>query len=161
VHRGELSLIAPASPEAAKPTAVEINGVNEPLGTITTKAEHLLIGAHVTKFRSGAVGSAANEPMPTVTGNSYIKQPGGAPPLGVVSAFLAKHYGGQETAGAELTLAFSTITARDHHALVTSHVLNLKGSDRRTHLAAVRAFLIKFCRRRGVCVRSDAHCHGR
>lgn len=136
-----------------------VQDVRSPLTTITTKAEHLLVGAHLTKFRGGATGSALDEPMPTVTANSYIKRPGGAPPLGVVSAFLAKHYGGHETPGSELTLPFDTITARDHHALVAAHVLNLKGSDRRmramdepapavcaggTHIAEVRAFLIKY-----------------
>lgn len=136
-----------------------VQDVRAPLTTITTKAEHLLIGAHVTKFRGGATGSPIDQPMPTVTANSYIKRPGGSPPLGVVSAFLAKHYGGNETPGSELPLPFDTITARDHHALVAAHVLNLKGSDRRmramdepapavcaggTHIAEVRAFLIKY-----------------
>ena len=135
------------------------NSVDEGLTTVTTKAEHLLVGAHLTKFRGGATGSDLREPMPTATANSYIKRPGGAPPMGVVSAFLAKHYGGNETPGSTLFEAFDTITARDHHALVAAHVLNLKGSDRRaraadepvpaicaggTHVAEVRAFLIKY-----------------
>lgn len=135
------------------------NGVDEPLTTVTTKAEHLLIGAHVTKFRGGAIGSAADEPMPTVTANSFVKRPGGAPPLGVVSAFLAKHYGGNDGPGVPVDRPISTITTQDHHHLVAAHILNLKGSDRRDrqmdlplptvtgqgfHIAEVRAFLIKY-----------------
>lgn len=136
-----------------------VNGVDEPLSTITTKAEHLLIGAHITKFRGGATGSAADKPMPTVTANSFIKRPGGAPPLGVVSAFLAKHYGGHEGPGWPVDKPISTVTTQDHHHLVAAHLLNLKGSDRRArqmdlpmftvtsqgnHIAEVRAFLVKY-----------------
>lgn len=38
----------------------------------------------VVKFQTGATGSSIDEPLPTVTANSYIKRPGGAAPLGVV-----------------------------------------------------------------------------
>jgi DNA (cytosine-5)-methyltransferase 1 len=160
-HRGELSLIAPAIARIGQTGGggKYVNGVDEPLTTITTKAEHLLIGAHITKFRGGAVGSAADQPMPTVTANSFIKRPGGAPPLGVVAAFLAKHYGGHEGPGWSVAKPISTVTTQDHHHLVAAHLLNLKGSDRRMrqldlplptvtsggyHLAEVRAFLIKY-----------------
>ena len=134
-------------------------GVDEPLTTITSKAEHLLVGAHITKFRGGAGGSAADQPMPTVTANSFIKRPGGAPPLGVVAAFLAKHYGGHETPGTACDRPISTLTTQDHHHLVSAHLLSLKGSERRArpvdapvpavtaqgwHVAEVRAFLVKY-----------------
>lgn len=135
------------------------NGIEEPLTTITTKGEHLLVAPHITKFRGGAIGSAADKPMPTVTANSFIKRPGGAPPLGVVAAFLAKHYGGHETPGWPLDRPISTLTTQDHHHVVAAHLLSLKGSDRRAgpadapspsitaqggHVAEVRAFLLKY-----------------
>lgn len=47
-----------------------------------------LVAAHLTKFRNGAVGVDMADPMPAATANSYIKRPGGAPPMGVVTAFL-------------------------------------------------------------------------
>jgi DNA (cytosine-5)-methyltransferase 1 len=40
---------------------------------------------------------------------------------GLVCAFLAKHYGGKGSPGADLRLPLSTITTVDHHALVTVH----------------------------------------
>lgn len=80
----------------------------------------------------------------------------------LVAAFLAKHYGGHETPGAPLEAPISTITARDHHALVTSHLVKLMGSCRDgqatteplptiraqgNHVGEVRAFLTKYYRR--------------
>jgi len=77
----------------------------------------------------------------------------------VVSAFLAKHYGGHESSGAALDKPTSTITTQDHHHLVTSNLVKLRGTSRDgqrtdeplhtisaggTHHAEVRAFLIKY-----------------
>ncbi|KVQ85539.1 DNA methyltransferase [Burkholderia multivorans] len=76
-----------------------------------------------------------------------------------VTAFLAKHYGGHESPGAALGTPTSTITTQDHHALVTSNLVKLRGTSRDgqrtdeplhtisaggTHHAEVRAFLIKY-----------------
>lgn len=55
----------------------------------------------------------------------------------LVSAFLAKHYGGNEGPGQSLQLPLSTITCRDHHALVTA---SLEGERR----DEVRAFLTQY-----------------
>src|SRR5690606_1140557 len=50
----------------------------------------------------------------------------------LVAAFLAKHYGGNYTGpGHDLRGQTGTVTTVDHHALVTAHMLNMKGSDRR------------------------------
>lgn len=46
---------------------------------------------HITKFRSGSVGSAGDTPMPTVTANGEPARPAGACPLGLVGAILAPH----------------------------------------------------------------------
>lgn len=81
----------------------------------------------------------------------------------LVAAFLAKHNGGHEATGQRLERPTDTVTTRDQKALVTSHLLKLRGGlfdhdvtaqDMRepaptltaggTHLAEVRAFLIKF-----------------
>lgn len=173
--------------------------VTEPFRTITTasRGEQALVVPHITKFRGGSTGHGADEPMHTVTANSFQKRPGGATPLGMVgaflkprygerpgqepralpiegpmptvvptgnggdlvTAFLAKHYGGHETPGASMARPFDTITSKDHHAMVAAHLLNLKGSDRRAapadapaptitgggmHVAEVRAFLLKY-----------------
>ena len=77
----------------------------------------------------------------------------------LVAAFLARHYGGHENDGAPPTLPFHTITAQDHHALATAHIVKLKGTCKDgqaadvplhtiqasgTHYGLVRAFLMKY-----------------
>ncbi|WP_185983011.1 DNA cytosine methyltransferase [Aureimonas mangrovi] len=39
---------------------------------------------YIVKFQTGATGHAIDEPLATVTANSFVKRPGGAAPLGVV-----------------------------------------------------------------------------
>lgn len=73
---------------------------NEPLRTITTAkgGELAAVVPHITKFRTGAIGHAADEPLHTVTANSFVKRPGGSAPLGVVAAHLI-HRGNGEREG--------------------------------------------------------------
>lgn len=75
----------------------------------------------------------------------------------LVAAFLAKHYGG--VVGSRMDDSIGTVTSVDHHSLVTSHLIHLKGTckdgvpvDRPmptiqaegTHIGEVRAFLIAY-----------------
>lgn len=75
----------------------------------------------------------------------------------LVAAFLAKHYGGNETPGWPLEKPISTLTTQDHHHLVTSHLVKLRnnciGQDLLEpihtlttggHMGEVRAFLLKY-----------------
>lgn len=95
--------------------------------------------------------NAIGEPLRTVT--AWPK--GGT--FALVSAFLAKHYGG--VVGADLRQPLPTITATDHNAPVAVSLVNLKGSERGgrdprdpmpticaggTHAAAVAAFLAPY-----------------
>jgi DNA (cytosine-5)-methyltransferase 1 len=127
--------------------------IDKPLPTLTTKAEHCLA-------------------VPTLVQTGYGERQGQAPrsldihqPLGtvvsgqkhaLVAAFLAKHYTG--VVGSELTRSIDTITAKDHHSLVTSSLVKLRGtssaasceeplhtiSAQGLHHAEVRAFLVKY-----------------
>lgn len=84
--------------DAAKPFIVPIThvgdertyAIDDALRTITTasRGEQALIAPHLTKFRENSVGASLDEPVPTVTANSYIKRPGGAAPIGVVAPHL-------------------------------------------------------------------------
>jgi DNA (cytosine-5)-methyltransferase 1 len=65
------------------------HGPEEPFPTVTQSGDSALVVPHITKFRNGAIGHGADEPLATVTANSFIKRPGGAAPLGVVEAELA------------------------------------------------------------------------
>ena len=95
--------------------------------------------------------NAADAPMPVITPDNNTGR--------LVTAFLAKHFGGNETPGWPLYKPVSTVTAQDHHALVTSNLVKLYGTTRHgqdvrepmptvtgqgNHIAEVRAFLIKF-----------------
>lgn len=129
----------------------------QPLTTITAEARHAVVA-------------------PTLVQAGYGEAPGQAPraldlhkPLGtvvaqgrkhaLVSAFLAKHYGGNyEGAGISLTDPTSTVTTSDHHALVSSNLVKLRGectgsatdspiptvTASGTHIGEVRAFLVKY-----------------
>jgi DNA (cytosine-5)-methyltransferase 1 len=110
-----------------------VHGIDAPLPTITCAkgGEFALVTPHVTVFRGGATGSAADEPLPTVTANSYIKRPGGAAPLGLVTAFLAKHFGGNYTGpGASLEHPLPTVTSTDHNALVKAFLIKYYGNEK-------------------------------
>jgi DNA (cytosine-5)-methyltransferase 1 len=83
---------------------------------------------------------------PTLIEIGYGERPGQAPrapgldrPIGtivagggkhaLVSAFLAKHFGGNYTGpGAAMDAPVHTITTTDHHALVTSNLIKLRGT---------------------------------
>lgn len=96
--------------------------LDQPLRTQTTENRFALVAPVITKFRTNDRGSSIETPLPTVTANSFIKRPGGAAPIGVVAAFLAKHYGGNETPGWPLDKPISTLTTVDHHAVVMAHI---------------------------------------
>lgn len=72
------------------------HSIGEPLRTITAanRGELALIAPHVTKFRANSDGHRADEPMHTVTANSFKKRPGGAAPLGLVTAYIGRQFGG-------------------------------------------------------------------
>lgn len=94
---------------------------------------------------------APDVPLPTI-----VPTANGAT---LCAGFLAKHFGGNETPGWPLDKSISTLTAKDHHALVTSHLMKYKGTSKDgqpvdeplhtvqaggLHYAEVRAFLLKY-----------------
>lgn len=82
----------------------------EPLSTVTAahRGELAIIAPHITKFREGATGHHADEPLHTVTANSYIKRPGGSAPLGLVSATVAPIIGGTAFKNTRAARVFET-----------------------------------------------------
>jgi DNA (cytosine-5)-methyltransferase 1 len=94
----------------------------------------------------------ADEPLRTIC--AQVK--GGH--FALVAAFLARHYGGHENDGHPVSRPISTITTQDHHHLVASHVVKLRGdnigqpadqplqtvSAQGSHFGEVRAFLLKY-----------------
>lgn len=137
---------------------------DEPLSTVVTKAEHLLLAPHLTKFYGTAAGSPLNEPTPTVTATGQhlglvsahlihhrgesvgrgLDEPAptvtatGQGHLGLVSAWLAKHYTG--ATGSSLYESMSTITAIDHNSLCEVRLSQTETAGARQ----VAAFLVKY-----------------
>ena len=97
-------------------------GLDAPLGTLTQVLGFALVAPHITKFRANSVGHGIDEPLHTITACSVgeSKHMGGAAPLGLVSAFLAKHYGG--VVGCPLEQPIGTVTGIDHHSIVACHL---------------------------------------
>lgn len=111
---------------------------DRPLTTITTEARHALV---VPSLIQAGYGEREGQAPRTLD----IEKPLGTIVAGgrkhaLVAAFLAKHFGGHESPGTQLSLPLSTITTQDHHALVAVP-LAVDAQDRR---AEVRAFLIKY-----------------
>lgn len=99
-----------------------VHSIDEPFRTVTGAHRGELALVSPTLIQTGwgeREGQAPrcldlHQPLGTImaTGNKHA----------LVAAFLAKHYGGHENDGAPLYDPFDTITARDHHALITAHV---------------------------------------
>lgn len=125
----------------------------KPLTTVTSKAEHLLVAPVIARQFGNSIGHAADEPNGTIT-------VGGGGKSQLCTAFLAKHFGGNYTgAGAAMDAPAHTVTTTDHHALVTSNLIKLRGTCKDgqpvtkpaptitaggLHIGEVRAFLLKY-----------------
>lgn len=157
---GGYGIVAPVLTECANASTQRSFCAAEPLRTqcAEVKGDHFALAAA------------------TLVQTGYGERPGQAPrapgldkPLGtamaggvkhaLVSAFLAKHYGGNyDGPGVGLPEPASTITTTDHHALVASHMVKLRGectgsaasdpvptiSAQGNHIGEVRAFLVKY-----------------
>lgn len=138
---------------SGKPTSVE-----QPMGAQTTENHKAIAAATLIQTGYGEREGQAprvpglDKPLGTVVAGGSKHAP--------VTAFLAKHFGGNyEGPGADLKDPTPTVTATDHNALVTSNILKLKGTSQdgqRTdeplhtvqagglHYGEVRAFLIAY-----------------
>ncbi|CNI36693.1 putative cytosine-specific modification methylase [Yersinia frederiksenii] len=127
--------------------------MGKPLGTVTAGGNKFAVVAPIIARQFGnSVGHAIDEPNGTVTA-------GGGGKSRLVSAFLAKHFGGNYTGpGAALGQPAHTVTTVDHHALVTSNLIKMRGTNTGqkvteplqtvtaggNHFGEVRAFLLKY-----------------
>ncbi len=124
----------------------------KPLTTVTSKAEHLLVAPVITRQFGNSVGHGVDEPNGTITA-------GGGGKSQLVATFLAKHFGGNYAGpGADLAEPAHTVTTVDHHALVTSNLIKMRGTNigqevtaplqtvtaGGNHFGEVRAFLLKY-----------------
>lgn len=154
-RRGEMALIAPTLVGVGgRAGQSRPRGADEPTATTTAKADTALVTAflaqHNTERRGASkAGRAATEPMATVTATGAQTQ--------AVAVHLERTF--SKSAGAGIDEPAPTVTAKAHDALVTSHLVKLKGTCRHgqpvtdpmptiqaggQHVGEVRAFLIKY-----------------
>jgi len=120
-----------------------VNSADDPLTTVTSKAEHLLVTAFLAKHFGGATGVSIDTPLPTTTARgtqnqivtSHLAklegtntgQPvteslqticSGGFHYGEIRAFLIKYYGNEQS-GIELRDPMHTVTSKDRLGLVT------------------------------------------
>jgi len=92
-NRGEKAIVVPSFVGCGGRAGQSApRGGDEPTGTMTAKADGCVVAAHLTKFQTGSTGSGLDDPVPTITANSYIKRPGGAAPIGIVAPYLVPRY---------------------------------------------------------------------
>jgi DNA (cytosine-5)-methyltransferase 1 len=75
----------------------------------------------IVKFQTGSTGSAIDEPLPTVTANSYVKRPGGSAPLGVLLPSIVRtdmHEGAARNGVNSIDEPLRTQTTAGSHAVV-------------------------------------------
>ncbi|UUE38285.1 DNA cytosine methyltransferase [Pectobacterium aroidearum] len=96
----------------------------DPLTTVVSKAEHLLVAPVIARQFGNSVGHGADEPNGTITA-------GGGGKSQLVSAFLAKHYGGNYTGpGVGMDEPVHSVTTVDHHAVVAANLLTIGYGER-------------------------------
>jgi DNA (cytosine-5)-methyltransferase 1 len=118
------------------------NAASKPLPTITTAnggefaAVDVTIAPHITKFRTGSIGSPMAKEMPTVTANGEPERPAGATPLGLVGATLAtlahgeRRRGEQPRSGSLGVPLSTTHSGGGNHAAVTAFLSSFYTSDK-------------------------------
>ena len=96
----------------------------KPYPTTTAKADACLVSAFLHKYRKNSVGASMEDPVPTVTANSFIKRPGGAPPISVATAFLSHFYTSNTNGGrGDPEQPAKAVTAEgQHHSVVCAHM---------------------------------------
>jgi DNA (cytosine-5)-methyltransferase 1 len=102
--------------------------LDEPFGVVTAGGiSHSLVAPSITRFNSGATGSAMDEPLSTITANSFIKRPGGAAPVGMIAPVLT--YAQQGGGSRSVEDPHHTICAsnKDQNAVIVPHLTAFYG----------------------------------
>ena len=86
----------------------KVRGADEPLSTVTSKAEHCVVAAFLAKHYGGVVGHGLQQPIGTVTTVDHHS---------LVQAFLTAYYGSDQDT--PLTDPLHTVTTKPRFGLVT------------------------------------------
>ena len=95
--------------------------LDKPAHTILKQSRACLVTPVIARQFGASIGHRADEPSATITA-------GGGGKSQLVSAFLAKHYGGNYTGpGVSLDEPAHSVTTVDHHALISAQVVGVGG----------------------------------
>ncbi|MBW9332489.1 DNA cytosine methyltransferase [Herbaspirillum sp. RU 5E] len=149
--------LAPFITEHANASTQRNMPADEPLRTLCAEVKGGHFAAVAATLVQTGYGERAGQ-APRVPG---IDKPLGTVVAGggkhaLVSAMLAKHYGG--VVGTGVDVPFGTVTTSDHHSVVTSHLVKLRNNQfgqtveepmptltaGGAHVGEVRAFLVKY-----------------
>lgn len=128
--------------------------IEQPLTTITTKAEHLLVAPVIARQFGQSTGHKAEEPLGTITSGGMGKSQ-------LVTAFLAQYHSetaSHEARGQMLDRPILTLDTSNRYALVTSNLVKMRGTNigqpvtdplqtitaGGNHFGEVRAFLMAY-----------------
>jgi DNA (cytosine-5)-methyltransferase 1 len=153
-HGNHHALVTPFLTEHANASTLRNFSAGEPLRTqcAEVKGGHFALVSPVIVGCGGRMGQSPerslDRPMQTITSKGDAC---------LVSAMVARHYGGHENDGHPLDQSLSTVTAKDHHALVAASLMKYYGTDQDPRLdgplgtvttkdrfAMVQAFLLRF-----------------
>lgn len=139
--------------EGQAPRALDLQ---QPLGTIVAGGvKHAVAAPHLVKFRGDSIGTAATEPVPTITSGAGAARPAGAAhALGVSAAFMvqAAHGEGRPNGpkrwgigSKDARSPIGTVTASGNggHALAEAELAQLS-PDQEAGALRVAAFLVKY-----------------
>lgn len=124
------ALVSAFLTEHANASNQRVMSADEPLRTVCAqvKGGHFsMVAAHITKFRTGATGSAIQDPVPTITAGPK-ENPAGCPhALGIVTAHIQRDMGQSVGHAADAPLGTVMAGGGGKSALVTAHIESLYG----------------------------------
>ncbi|MFM2278172.1 MAG: hypothetical protein RLZZ444_403 [Pseudomonadota bacterium] len=104
-----------------------------PFNTITgaQRGEKAVVVPSISRFNSGATGSAIDQPLPTITANSYVMRPGGAAPLGLLAPMISYAQQGGNNRPADEPMHTITASAKDQNQVLAAFVAQNNNDSRR------------------------------
>ncbi|WP_099484456.1 DNA cytosine methyltransferase [Stenotrophomonas maltophilia] len=137
VKGGHFSVVSPTlvqtgygEREGQAPRALDLQ---QPLGTIVAGGvKHAVAAPHLVKFRGDSIGTAATEPVPTITSGAGAARPAGAAhALGVAAASLVTLR--RNMVGADARTPLTTVAAQaEHHAVSSAFMVQAAHGEGRT-----------------------------
>ncbi|MCA0401331.1 MAG: DNA cytosine methyltransferase [Proteobacteria bacterium] len=90
-----------------------------PYHTVCTKPDTVIVTPYMAVNRFDATGRAIDEPMPTITANSFVKRPGAGGPLSVVAPYMSYAQQGGANRAADDPMHTVCASRKDQNQVVT------------------------------------------